>query len=308
MDGNALVLRFELTNRTAAPVEVGGLGIPIVFNNVLNGRSLDQAHAICFFYDPYIGMDAGYLQVTRLSGAGTALIVVPEGRTPFEAYRAILDLKEPRLFTDLMRHSVTFEGIEEWVVHSRVFAKTDWKSAVQWNPPTSATLAPGQSRTYGVRFIVSPGIREIEKTLADSKRPVPVGIPGCILPTDIDATLFVKSQSRISSILAAPRDAVTVTPGTSAGGWARYLLRAGKLGRVRLVITYEDGTAQTVHYLVTKSEEEAVQSLGQFLTTRQWFDDPNDPFKRGPSIMTNDLDEDRIVTQDTQRMGRGVGR
>ena len=65
--------RFELTNTSAGPVQIGALGIPMVFNNVLTNRSLDQAHAVCSFYDPYIGEDAGYLQVTRLNGKGPAL-------------------------------------------------------------------------------------------------------------------------------------------------------------------------------------------------------------------------------------------
>ena len=45
VDGGALVLRFSLTNRSAGPVQIGALGIPMVFNNVLTNRSLDQAHA-----------------------------------------------------------------------------------------------------------------------------------------------------------------------------------------------------------------------------------------------------------------------
>jgi len=67
VDGGKLVLRFTLTNNSARAIEIGALGIPMIFNNVLNDRSLDQAHAICSFYDPYIGEDAGYLQVTRLN-------------------------------------------------------------------------------------------------------------------------------------------------------------------------------------------------------------------------------------------------
>ena len=86
-----LVLRFTLKNKTSQPVQIGALGIPMIFNNVLNDRSLEQAHAICSFYDPYIGEDAGYLQVTRLSGHGPALLVLPVGKTPFEAYNPILD-------------------------------------------------------------------------------------------------------------------------------------------------------------------------------------------------------------------------
>ena len=55
------------------------------------------------------------------------------------------------------------------------------------NPPTSVTFAPGETRTYGVKFLIAPEIRDIEKTLAANKRPVGVGIPGYVLPTDLEA-------------------------------------------------------------------------------------------------------------------------
>ena len=137
LDGK-LVLHFEIKNRSNGPIEIGALGIPLVFNNMITGRSLQQAHEICSFFDPYIGLDAGYLQVTRLSGHGPALVVVPEGKTPFEAYRL---LNEPT------RPSQTFEGTFEWMVHSLAYAENEWKNAKPWNPPTSMTLAPGESVT-----------------------------------------------------------------------------------------------------------------------------------------------------------------
>jgi len=124
-DGH-LVLRFTLKNKSSQPVEIGALGIPMVFNNVLNNRSLEEAHAKCSFYDPYIGEDAGYLQVTRLSGHGPALLVVPDGKTPFEAYNPILD--HPNrwgarpVFTDPTLRGITFERFYEWMVHSAAYA------------------------------------------------------------------------------------------------------------------------------------------------------------------------------------------
>ena len=93
IESGKLVLRFTLRNKSANTVRIGALGIPMIFNNVLNDRSLEQDHAICSFYDPYIGEDAGYLQVTRLNGHGPVLLVVPDGKTPFEAYNPILDRK-----------------------------------------------------------------------------------------------------------------------------------------------------------------------------------------------------------------------
>src|SRR5262249_40316042 len=89
VEDGRLVLRFDIKNKSGAPVEIGGLGIPMIFNNILTGRNLKEAHEKCSFFDPYIGQDAGYLQVTRLSGLGPALVIVPEGQTPFEAYQLL---------------------------------------------------------------------------------------------------------------------------------------------------------------------------------------------------------------------------
>src|SRR6185312_5617934 len=62
IEDGRLALRFTLTNKSSQPVEIGSLGIPMIFNNDMNGRTLEQAHELCSFYDPYIGEDAGYLQ------------------------------------------------------------------------------------------------------------------------------------------------------------------------------------------------------------------------------------------------------
>src|SRR6185369_7918307 len=66
IDNGRLVLRFDVKNKIAQPVEIGALGLPLVFNNIITGRNLKEAHEKCTFSDPYIGEDAGYVQVTRL--------------------------------------------------------------------------------------------------------------------------------------------------------------------------------------------------------------------------------------------------
>ena len=63
----------------------------------------------------------------------------------------------------------------------------------------------------------------------------------------------------------------------------------------------EDGLVQTIHYFVTKPEGQALADLGHFLATKQWFVDPQDPFRRSPSFMTYDREENKIVMQDKER-------
>ncbi|HEY4357322.1 MAG TPA: DUF5695 domain-containing protein [Acidobacteriaceae bacterium] len=301
-----LVLRFAVTNTSGKPVELGGIGIAMVFNNIMNGRTLDQSYRTCSFYDPYMGEDAGYVQVSRLSGTGPVLLVVPDGHTPFEEWKPILDRRDRAtgkglLGNDPTPRGTTFEGSYDWMVHTAGFAQTDWKGVEEWNPATSETLAPGKSATFGVRFIVAPDLRHIESTLAEHKRPVAVGIPGYILPQDMDARLFLRYGSPVRSIVSQPAAAVTIhDDGRNAAGLHAYTLRGKQWGRFRLLITYADGTVQSIGYRTIKPETEAIADMGKFLFHQQWFDQPNDPFHRAPSIISYDNEKGQQVTQDAR--------
>ena len=307
-----LALRFELHNPGNTPVEIGALGIPLVFNNILSERSLDEAHAVSSFHDPYIGRDAGYLQVTRLSGQGPALLIVPLGDTPFEAYNPLLSDPTPR--------GVTFEGFYEWMAHSLAYAEDEWSDADPWNPPTSATLGPGETRSYGVAFLLADEIRSIESTLLADGRPVAVGVPGYVVPMDIEARLFVRHTAAVRTLAVEPPGALAITPSgepqgapaiaaadPTASGWDAYDVRGRSWGRARLTVTYEDGLEQTIHYKVIKPAADAVADLGRFLTTEQWFEVPDDPFGRSPSVISYDYDERRHVTEDNRAWIAGIG-
>ncbi len=299
LTGNRLLLRFDIKNKTSVPVDIGALGIPMVFNNIITDRNLEQAHAICSFADPYIGQDAGYLQVTRLSGQGPTLVVVPDGKTPFEAYTP---LDEP------MHRQQTFEGMLSWTVHSQAYAENEWRHAKPWNAPTMTTLAPGQTRTYGVKFLLSPGIRDVESTLAAHNRPVAVGVPGYVLPQDLEGRLFLNYKSKVNNWAVEPPGAIEIRQDKSpSNGLQAYTLRAKGWGRARLTVAYDDGTRQSISYYLIKPSAQAVKDLGNFLMTEQWFVDPDDPFKRSPSVISYDRENNKQVVQDSRVWIAGLG-
>lgn len=302
VDGK-LAMRFTLTNPGKTAVEIGGLGLPMVFDNIISGRDLNEAHETASFYDPYVGRDGGYLQVARLNGAGPTLLVVPEKNTPFELYKPILNTRNPdkslKIYSDPEPRNMTFEGFYDWMVTAKGFADTDWKGVEQWNATTSLTLKPGESRTIGVQFVLSPSVRAIEPTLMKDHRPVVVGLPGYVVPTDMDVSLFVHSASPVNSITVEPAGALDIGAAEPVkDGWIKYVLHGKTDGRARLTLTYGDGSVQTVHYLVTKPEQQVVADMGHFLTTKQWYDNPGDLFHRSPSIMGYDRDDNTIITQD----------
>ena len=300
LDNGKLALKFNLTNKTDQPVQIGALGIPLIFNNYITGRSLEQAHVTCSFSDPTIGMDGGYVQVTRLNGHGPALVVVPDGKTPFEAYNPLLD--------DRTSRSQTFEGFYEWMAHSQAYAENEWSDAKPWNPPTAETIAPGQSRTYGLKFLLAPEIRQIDETLIANNRPVAIGIPGYILPQDIKARLFLIYPRNVASIKVEPEGAITaVEQAPTEHGWKSYELQGKTWGRSRLVVTFDDGLTESIQYYVTKPARQVLADLGNFLTTKQWYDNPNDTFGRSPSVMNYNREKDQIILQDSRVWIAGLG-
>ncbi len=294
-----LELSFTIKNPTKEWVSIGALGIPLVVNNIISDRNLKEAHERCVFSDPYIGKDAGYVQVTRLSGQGPALVIAPLKNTPLEAYRL---LNEP------MRPNQTFEGMFEWMVSSAAYADNEWKNAKQWNQPSSRVLPPGESTTIGLQFLVLPSIRGIEKRLADEGHPVAVGVPGYILPMDQQAKLFLKYKSAVKSFESDPPEALVANAATNVrNGYREVLVSGHTWGRARLTINYADHTSQTVHYYITKPAYIAVGNMGNFLATKQYFTDTNDPFHRAPSFISYDREADKQVTQDSRVWISGLG-
>lgn len=290
-EGENIVLRFELKNKSDKAVEIGALGIPMVFNNNFNRKSLDQAHAENVFFDPSIAKDAGYLQVVKLNGEGKVLVVVPYGKTPFENYRPLPDDPTPIGYT--------FEGLHEWMVHSKSYAETEWKGIEQWNTPTSKVLKPGETISYGLKFLLADSLRDIENTLIEANRPVAVGIPGYVIPINVDAKLFLQYKSAVKKITVEPKGALDLNEAKDTkNGWKAYDIKGKIWGRARLTIDYVDGLSQSISYKIIEPESEVIASYGKFLTTEQWYDDTTDVFHRAPSVITYDYEKKEKVLQD----------
>ena len=297
-NGN-LQLTFEIINNSNNAIEIGGLGIPLPFNNNMDWKSLDEAHAKNVFFDPYIGKDAGYMQVNRLHGNGPSLLVLPSENAGFEAYNP--------LNTDPTPRSITFEGFHEWLIHSKAYAETEWKNVNPWNTPSTSTLKPGESKNFSLKFVLAPSIKEIENTLLANNRPVAIAAPGYVVPMDNPSKLFLKHNKKIKNIAVFPKDALTVkTLKKTKDNWNQYEISGNTWGRARLQITYEDGIEQTIQYKVIKPEQQVVNDLGNFLTNEQWFEEPNDPFKRSPSVITYDIEERKPVTQEQRAWYAGL--
>ncbi|TFK56385.1 hypothetical protein OE88DRAFT_1741134 [Heliocybe sulcata] len=298
LDEGILELVFNVQNSQDVPVEIGAIGAPLEFNNIFTGRTAAQTNEECSLFDPYIGLDAGYVQVTPLLGTLPPLLVLPQpsSNSQLEGWRFLPeDTSNPPYY-----QSQTFEGLFEWQFHTLAYAENEWSNVVPWNEPTSVILQPGEVRSYGFQFRLASSIRGIEDALVQAKRPVAVGIPGYILPADQDGKLFLNYPSKVANITVSPSGAMTWTSNSESknASWVGYTVKGAAWGRTRLTIAYEDGTVQTVHYYLTKAGPQVMADLGSFLTTAQWFNDTSDPFHRAPSVISYDREANAIVEND----------
>lgn len=295
-DGD-LVLQVTVTNpNTEDAIELGAFGLPIEFNNIFTGRDPVETSEKCVLVDPYIGVDAGYLQVTRLLGTGPAMAITPYGdSTKLEAWRFLHEPSVP----PLNYQSQTFEGNYAWQVLSKAYAENEWNSTVPWNDATSEILQPGQNMTFGLKFSPVGDIPSIEDAVAFQDIPMAVGIPGYTLTSDMSGKLFIKSKPSIVSIISKPAGTLTFTKASVRDPtWKAYdVVSDGSLGRARAEILYEDGRTQTVHYYLSSAAPEQVAKHARFLFKDQWMSEL-DAFNRSPGIITYDWGNQTKVEQD----------
>ena len=282
--------------RLSVPFTLTNENITLHELQIFTGRSSTDTNDKCSLFDPYIGQDAGYVQVVPLLGTLPPLVVTPVGTSPLEGWRFLSEDES----TTLGYQSQTFEGLYEWSFHTLAYAQNEWAAANPWNAPTSFILAPGATRTYGLQFNLAPSIREIESTLQKAGRPVAVGIPGYVVPTDSPVKLFLNYGAAVANITVSPAGALTWTDNNeqTSKSWVGYTISGKTWGRSRLTVTFKDGTMQTVHYYVTKAAVQAISDLGNFLTTEQWFDNASDPFHRSPSVISYDRQVNAVVKDD----------
>lgn len=269
-------------------------------------RTAADTNANCSVFDPYIGQDAGYVQVTPLLGTLPPLVVTPLSGSPMEGWRFLTEATaDPPYY-----QSQTFEGLYEWSWHTLAYAQNEWNAAAPWNAPTSAVLLTGHTRTYGLQFQLAASIRGIDDALIAAGRPVAVGIPGYIVPRDATSKLFLRYASAVQSVVVSPSGSLAWKSNTDAqtAAWAGYDITPGASawGRARLTITYADGLNQTVHYYITKSGPSVLSDLGAFLTTNQWFDNATDPFARSPSVLTYDRQANALVKDEARAWIAGL--
>jgi hypothetical protein len=287
-------------NASSGSVELSALGIAMAFDQVFSGRSLATVAEACSFTDPYLGGNAGYVQVVRTTGDGPVLLVLPEAATAgAEAWRMVETDPTPR--------GVTFEGFYELVLHSKGYAESEWaNSSGAWNPPTSKVLKQGEVYSVSLRLALAQSLAHIDETLLARGRPVAAAVPGYVLSRTMrNATLRLTLPTGLSvaEIATEPAGALLFAPLSTSPAVYSVLPSSAASGRVRVTVRYTRSAAgrgvtgasddasllQQIHYYVLPDLRTHALSYARHLSTATFFNDTSDAFGRAPAFMNWDV-------------------
>lgn len=328
-DGLGIIMSLVVTNTNNASsdadatIEIGGLGVSMVFNQDWSGLSLEQAAAQCSFAEPYIGVDGGYVKVTPMPGQGPVMIVAPSWLGcnlsssvdgcggGLEAWRMLSSDPTPR--------SVTFEGFYSYVIHSKAWADNEWVAAQPWNEASSLVLKPGQVAVHSLRLWTVPaGLEGVDQSLTAAGLPVVRGRPGYVLTSDMTTAsleVVVPAGMVMQGIQADPPGVVVFgvpvpSPGPAPSTFTipvTVLGDAEQGGRVRATITYAANSSdtsttpplsQSVHLFVLPPLASHIDAYTAFTAAYAWYDDTSDPFGRAFSFMDYDASVSSVMEQE----------
>lgn len=74
-------MTFNLTNVGNAPLQVGGVGIPMPYNDNWVGKDQTGTWTTSVVSDAAVSLDAGYVLTNRLTGNAPTLITTPVERS-----------------------------------------------------------------------------------------------------------------------------------------------------------------------------------------------------------------------------------
>ncbi|KAI5357493.1 hypothetical protein Slin15195_G038540 [Septoria linicola] len=299
-DQDSIVMTFNITNVGNTALQMGGVGIPMPYNDNWVGKDQAGTWTTSVVSDAAVSRDAGYVLTNRLTGNAPTLITTPVERTPLEQYRLnyVTQPDYPLQWLDKTPLDFNYEGVFSWWMATLGLGDLDEAAARdlgftrgnEVNTPTDFLLQPRQSRIVGLRFHTSAGPRYVEQRLPAFGRPTIVGVPGFVASSNEQVKMIIRSTSAPSISNVSPANinfagVQTVSQGVYS---VTGTVNSGAYGQTRVTINFANGEVGTAHYNLINAAATQLDNLGAFRFSKQWFSNTSDYFGRAPGIITYD--------------------
>ncbi|MEZ4729608.1 MAG: DUF5695 domain-containing protein [Caldilineaceae bacterium] len=264
LEGTVLQWRIHLRNRTAKPLEIGDLALPLLFHTDY-ARDAATTYQQRVIRHSYLAGHGSFIVVMRPNGVGPFLVMTPVGETKFEYFR-----RQPG--------AASWEGAFTAYIHSLATGGEETRG--NWRQPhTSVTLSPagesGDSIEYGFRFQWATDYDAVRDLLYKEGLLDIHVVPGMSVPQDLTAQIAVRTRHAITALQAEfPAETIIEYLGAPAPDRHHYRLRFARLGENRITLCYGNGRRHYLEFFVTEALETLIQKRAAFITRNQQIRDP----------------------------------
>ena len=255
----ALDWSISLANKTAQPLEVGDLAVPLPFNTEYVWDKT-ETYTKRLIRHSYIAGDGSWVFWTRTNAEGPFLVLTPEQGTHLEYF----DESGPA------GHVYTA------YIHSAASgAELRAKGGTWRQENTRLLLPPGQSASYRFRLRWAKDYDGVRDALYDEGLFDVHVVPGMTIPTDLAALISLRTRRRIQSIAPEHPDKTSVEYlGTKGKDTHVYRVRFSRLGENLITVRYEGDQQMPLEFFVTEPLETLIKKHAAFLVSHHQHRDP----------------------------------
>lgn len=259
LEDEALAWNISLENKSAQPIEIGDLALPLPCNTEY-GWDKTETYTKRLIRHSYIAGDGSWVYWTRTNAEGPYLVLTPAEGSHFEYF----DESGP-----------AGNAYTAYIHSAASGAELRAKGGTWRQEHTRLSLAPGQSAAYRFRLRWAndyDGVRDLlyQEGLFDIHV-----VPGMTIPTDLAALVSLRTRRAIDSIVPEHPEQTTVEDlGTRAKDVHVYRVRFSRLGENLLTVRYGDRQRMPLEFFVTEPLETLIKKHAAFLVSHQQHRDP----------------------------------
>jgi len=281
------VCDLEIVNRGRRSLEIGELGFPFAFNNLLEGYPRTDEGIKNLLQDrlaihPFIGGAASYLYAQRLNGDPPGLLVFPGEDTSWQFY-----CHAPASLQTAFR----WQGIPIVYIYSQ--AAVEREGWPEWfNEHTATVMEPGESRKFQTRFasVVRSGAEGLLFSLGLAGQPSMKILPSAVAPAEVGIAVEMTgtTPARFYSTPHVDLD----TDSDEEGGFC--FVKPDVPGLVR--VSFDDLKDRTsyAHLLFIEPIGDLIQKRAEWIVENQIVDDANSSLDG--AIVCTDIEDGKQAT------------
>jgi hypothetical protein len=293
--------QIALTNTSAQSIELGGVGLPLPFNEYWNGG--DTIYEQRVVYHSFTGNNSSYITVKRPSGVGPFLLMTPDATTGagFEYMDAWIAEEHPgSAWAAGGGHPAWDNGLDVFYIHSNAIKATNRG----YLPNTSLTLAPSQSKTYAFKLFKVADEAEVKSRLYSEGLIDVTVVPGMMFATDMNAKVDLHTSKPIASVTAQYPAETKITPlpvGPAGADHHLYQIDLGHLGPNDITVSYGNGETTTLQLYAIEPIDQAIQRHATFMVKSTQWGAPDPP----PNPLLNRVFDDWMMDSKSKRGATG---